>query len=76
MCRFWPIYLLDSMAAVEKCRQFSAWLPLDSAAAICWTIHYSLTRSRSSLPGLKCGTYLPGRLISSPDFGFLPTRGE
>jgi hypothetical protein len=51
--RFWPIYLLDSMAAVEKCRQFSAWLPLDSAAAICWTIHYSLTRSRSSLPGLK-----------------------
>ena len=28
-----------------------------------------LTRSRSSLPGLKCGTCLPGRATESPVFG-------
>ena len=33
------------------------------------------TRSRSSLPGLKCGTCLSGTCTESPVFGFLPTRG-
>ena len=33
------------------------------------------TRSRSSLPALKCGTYFSGTLTLSPDFGFLPVRG-
>src|SRR5687768_5494741 len=34
-----------------------------------------LTRCLNSLPGLKCGTYLPGRYTDSPDLGFLPVRG-
>ncbi|KAG0942963.1 hypothetical protein G6F31_014790 [Rhizopus arrhizus] len=34
-----------------------------------------LTRSRSSLPGLKWGTCLPGRATDSPVFGLRPRRG-
>src|SRR5690606_35306362 len=33
------------------------------------------TRSRSCLPGLKCGTYFAGRDTGSPDLGLRPTRG-
>ena len=33
------------------------------------------TLSRSSLPGLKWGTYLPSRLTASPVFGLRPTLG-
>src|SRR5688572_16742448 len=35
----------------------------------------ALTRSRRSLPGLKCGTYLPASATASPVFGFRPCRG-
>lgn len=35
----------------------------------------SLTRSRNSLPGLKCGTNLPSRLTDCPVLGLRPTRG-
>src|ERR1700720_1072425 len=35
----------------------------------------SLTRSRRSLPGLKCGTYLPDRATASPVLGLRPWRG-
>lgn len=35
----------------------------------------SLTRSRISLPGLKCGTYLAINDTESPVLGFLPVRG-
>src|SRR6185312_9797526 len=35
----------------------------------------SLTRSRRSLPGLKCGTYLPERATASPVLGLRPCRG-
>src|SRR5262249_54487713 len=35
----------------------------------------SLTRSRRSLPGLKCGTYLPDNATASPVFGLRPWRG-
>src|SRR5687768_1743038 len=35
----------------------------------------SLTRSRRSLPGLKCGTYLPDSATVSPVFGLRPWRG-
>lgn len=41
-----------------------------------WACSSSLTRSRNSLPGLKCGTYLPSRLTDWPVFGLRPTRGE
>src|SRR5690606_2052819 len=34
------------------------------------------TRSRSSLPALKCGTCLPGTITCSPDLGLRPMRGE
>ena len=34
-----------------------------------------LTRSRSSLPGLKCGTCLPGKATESPVLGLRPMRG-
>src|SRR3984957_11885989 len=34
-----------------------------------------LTRSRRSLPGLKCGTYLPASATASPVFGLRPWRG-
>ena len=33
------------------------------------------TRSRNSLPDLKCGTYFPGTCTDSPDFGLRPKRG-
>ena len=33
------------------------------------------TRSRKSLPDLKCGTYFPGTCTDSPDFGLRPKRG-
>ena len=33
------------------------------------------TRSRRSLPGLKCGTYLPAKPTDSPVFGLRPIRG-
>src|ERR1700722_19603568 len=33
------------------------------------------TRSRRSLPGLKCGTYLPASATASPVFGLRPWRG-
>jgi len=33
------------------------------------------TRSRNSLPALKCGTYFSGTCTFSPDFGLRPTRG-
>jgi len=33
------------------------------------------TRSRSSFPGLKCGTYLPLNATGVPVFGFLPILG-
>jgi hypothetical protein len=33
------------------------------------------TRSRSSLPALKCGTHFSGTSTLSPDFGLRPTRG-
>src|SRR5690606_19742893 len=36
---------------------------------------FKSTRSRSSLPALKCGTCLAGTLTFSPDFGLRPTRG-
>src|SRR5688572_9446648 len=35
----------------------------------------SLTRSRRSLPGLKCGTYLPDSATASPVLGLRPCRG-
>src|ERR1700683_3250396 len=35
----------------------------------------SLTRSRRSLPGLKCGTCLPASATASPVFGLRPCRG-
>src|SRR4051812_20124632 len=35
----------------------------------------SLTRSRRSLPGLKCGTYLPESATASPVLGLRPCRG-
>jgi len=35
----------------------------------------SLTLSRNSLPGLKCGTYLPSSFTVSPVLGLRPTRG-
>ncbi len=35
----------------------------------------SLTRSRNSLPGLKCGTNLPSSRTDSPVLGLRPTRG-
>ena len=35
----------------------------------------ALTRSRRSLPGLKCGTCFPGSATDSPVFGFRPMRG-
>src|SRR5688572_17723595 len=35
----------------------------------------ALTRSRRSLPGLKCGTYLPASATASPVFGLRPWRG-
>src|SRR5882724_2628509 len=35
----------------------------------------SLTRSRKSFPGLKCGTYLPDNATASPVFGLRPWRG-
>ena len=34
-----------------------------------------LTRSLSSLPGLKCGTYLEPTFTLSPVLGLRPTRG-
>ena len=33
------------------------------------------TRSRNSLPALKCGTYFSGTCTFSPDFGLRPVRG-
>ena len=35
----------------------------------------AFTRSRRSLPGLKCGTYLPDSATASPVLGFRPMRG-
>src|SRR5688572_15783757 len=35
----------------------------------------SLTRSRRSLPGLKCGTYFPESATASPVLGLRPCRG-
>ena len=35
----------------------------------------ALTRSRNSLPGLKCGTCLPGNATEPPVFGLRPARG-
>lgn len=35
----------------------------------------AFTRSRSSFPGLKCGTYLPCNSTLSPVLGLRPTRG-
>jgi hypothetical protein len=35
----------------------------------------SFTRSRSSLPGLKCGTNLPSKRTDWPVLGLRPTRG-
>src|SRR5690349_9799780 len=35
----------------------------------------SFTRSRRSLPGLKCGTYLPDSATASPVLGLRPCRG-
>ena len=35
----------------------------------------SLTRSLNSLPGLKCGTYFPGRETESPVLGLRPALG-
>jgi len=35
----------------------------------------AFTRSRNSLPGLKCGTYFPARATGSPVFGLRPIRG-
>src|SRR5262249_44864430 len=35
----------------------------------------SLTRSRRSLPGLKCGTYFPDNATASPVLGLRPWRG-
>ena len=35
----------------------------------------ALTLSRRSLPGLKCGTYLPDNATASPVFGLRPIRG-
>ena len=35
----------------------------------------SFTRSRRSLPGLKCGTYLPASATVSPVLGLRPWRG-
>jgi hypothetical protein len=53
-----------------KCRLLSNFL-------LCFAIYATerLTLSRSSLPGLKCGTYLPVSSTDSPVFGFLPTLG-
>ncbi len=35
----------------------------------------ALTRSRNSLPGLKCGTCFPGKATASPVLGLRPVRG-
>ena len=46
-----------------------------------WNVDYInnysgwLTCSRNSLPGLKCGTYLPFKLTDSPVLGLRPTLG-
>lgn len=44
---------------------------------ICWALsdrgnQFLSTRSRNSLPGLKCGAYLAGTLTLTPVFGFRP----
>lgn len=39
------------------------------------TMGATSTRSRSSLPDLKWGTYFPETCTVSPDFGLRPTRG-
>jgi len=36
---------------------------------------FLFTRSRISLPGLKCGTYFAPRATESPVFGLRPVRG-
>lgn len=35
---------------------------------------FPLTRSRSSLPGLKCGTYLADTMTATPVLGLRPLR--
>ena len=45
-----------------------------AAAAACWS-RASLTRSRSSFPGLKCGTCFPASATASPVLGLRPRRG-
>ena len=44
----------------------------DAEGALAWA---ESTRSRSSLPALKCGTYFSGTCTFSPDLGLRPVRG-
>ncbi len=41
----------------------------------CNDFQFTSTRSRNSLPALKCGTYLAGIMTIAPDFGLRPLRG-
>ena len=41
----------------------------------CPWVYLPFARTRNSLPGLKCGTYLAGTLPGLPDFGLRPIRG-
>lgn len=50
-------------------RPACAQLPLTAVPAA------AFTRSRISLPGLKCGRYFPARATGSPVFGLRPIRG-
>ena len=56
-------------------RQTGQAMPSLFSSASCSAWNFRLTRSRSSLPGLKCGTYLPLSSTESPVFGLRPTRG-
>ena len=57
--------------------QKKAALSFDDAAPTGCRRNYFLksTRSRNSLPALKCGTYFAGTCTLSPDFGLRPVRG-
>src|SRR4029078_9364325 len=45
------------------------------ACAVARLSTIAFTRSRNSLPGLKCGTCLPGSATAEPVFGLRPMRG-
>lgn len=59
----------------RSCAMAEASAPIASPSPINASARAAFTRSRSSFPGLKWGTYFPDRPTDSPVFGFRPIRG-